>query len=344
MHERRAFTLIELLVTLAIVALLAAITAVALRPIRATANRTRSANALRQMVLGFSAYSTDNNGALMPGYVSADRLNLLGLNPKLYSGLSVDPRLEHGGGGATMESDASSYMWRLSPYLDHAWKTLFIDYASGDIVDVVDREISRGVYGLDTADPPDLGAASIPSFGMNTTFVGGDDVHGGGGLTDRNPWQPMLDTGEKVLAATRLSEARNPSRLIVFAPSSYPPAEQEARFPEWTRGREILGAPSVRPPFIDLDDSADDPAEWEWINPQWRIETVGTPVTPKGAVTNDGLTSVYDEGESGWPVVRWGKQIPVGRLDGSVSSFEIERLYFDMRMWSPTTTGNHKVQ
>jgi len=98
----------------------------------------------------------------------------------------------------------------------------------------------------------------------------------------------------------------------------------------------------VRPPFIDLDKSSGDPANWVWTSQQWHIETVGTPTVQKGEATNQGDSSEYRAG-GGWPMVRWGGQIPVGRLDGSVASFELERLYFDMRMWSPFETGDHKV-
>lgn len=352
--QRRAFTLVELLVTVAIIALLAGITAVALRPIRNTAKRTDSANALRQMVLGASAYTADNNGVILPGYVSAERLELLGIDPKLASGRSVDPRLAYGGGGMGGSgeiSDASSYVWRLAPYLDDAWKTMYTDYANRGIVDVLTSEMNRAsppgdppAYGPYTATAGDLGAARMPSFGMNSIFVGGDDVHGGSAITRRNPWEPALAAGESVLAVTRLSEARSPSRLIVFAPSRYPWNEQDDRFAAWPRGRQVLGSPEVRPPFIELDRSGSSPADWTWITRQWHINdgSTSTPEVAKREADNTGEASDFSAG-GGLPIVRWGDQIPVGRLDGSVSSFEIERLFIDMRMWSPFETGDYKV-
>ena len=55
-----------------------------------------------------------------------------------------------------------------------------------------------------------------PAFGMNSIFVGGDSKHGGNYVTSRNPW---TGSAGEVLAATRMSEVKNPSKLIVSSPA-----------------------------------------------------------------------------------------------------------------------------
>lgn len=60
-----AFTLIELLVAVAIIAMLAALLLPALSSAKAKARQTGCLNHLRQLVLGWQLYASDNNGVLV---------------------------------------------------------------------------------------------------------------------------------------------------------------------------------------------------------------------------------------------------------------------------------------
>ena len=70
MHVRRAFTLIELLVVISIIALLIALLLPALGSAKEGARHTQCLSTKRQLLLGYSAYSVDNQDKLMIGVPS----------------------------------------------------------------------------------------------------------------------------------------------------------------------------------------------------------------------------------------------------------------------------------
>ena len=73
-------------------------------------------------------------------------------------------------------------------------------------------------------------------------------------------------------------------------------------------------------------------------------------VEPRQHVDRDKrrIFEVGDDGDftrgGGWVVARWGDQLPTARLDGSVEQLPLIDYYYDMRLWSPFETGDHKVQ
>ena len=113
--------------------------------------------------------------------------------------------------------DRSSYVWRLTPYLSEHWGTMYVDYRNDELNNALVKEFDNNIYGPGTIAADGFGISEIPSFGMNSVFIGGDSFHGGNDITNRNPWSPT-DPND-VLAATRLSEVKNPSRIILFASS-----------------------------------------------------------------------------------------------------------------------------
>ncbi len=314
-RRHRAFSLLELLVSIAIIMVLVGLLLVSLRGVRASATRTDSMNALRQMALAYSSYSDEHRKRLMPGYIGADLFadgepfeNLI---VKLPAGEVLDPE------------DAQSYVWRLAPYVDHAWETFFTDTRDQGLLSELEAEFGKGIYGPAGNSNIDGGISERPAYGLNSIFVGGDSVHGGTYATNRNPW----DGSEEKIAATRFSEVKNPSRLIIFAPTVMLEADLD----------ESLGFCELRPPFLEFDPDAD-----TWINPQWSIG-VGGLVQP---------TVTGQDGRAGLPIVRSGKNtIPVANLDGSATIERLEylgmtaedtdddgvpdRFFVDMRRWSP---------
>ncbi len=331
--KTRAFTLLELLVSVGIIVLLASITLVGLRGVRASANRANSTNALRMIMRGYAGYSVDSNQQLMPGYMSTEALILLGITANAPDGEPLDDPTKT----RPDPNDASSYVWRLSPYLDNEWKTLFIDYRSNELLAHLSGEILGSIYGPGSADAGngELGVGLIPAFGLNSIYVGGDDVHGDGDITSRNPWNPTVPSD--ILAATRLSEVKNPAKLIVFAPTVHWGEVVDPRSPLLTdppMTSLAFGYSELRPPFILLDRDNPDSDNRQ----QWHMERTFTKL--------DGDFNA-DDGEGrpiggGVPVARWGKDlIPTGRLDGSVITDDLQQLAQDAerRNWSPHATG-----
>ena len=324
--QTRAFTLLELLVSVGIIVLLASITLIGLRGVRASANRANSTNALRMIMRGYAGYSVDSNQQLMPGYMKLDTLILLGITANAPDGKPLADR-----------ADASSYVWRLAPYLDNEWKTLFIDYRSKELVALLWEETLTGIYGPGSADPGGgkLGVSLIPAFGLNSIYVGGDDVHCGNDIArDRNPWNPAIPSD--ILAATRLSEVKNPAKLIVFAPTVHFGEVLDPRVPLVTDASITslaFGYAELRPPFIQLD--RDDPDSRQ---KQWHMAQTFTLLDGNFSASDNETRPIG----GGVPVARWGKDlIPTGRLDGSVITDDLQQLAQDEegRNWSPHATG-----
>lgn len=301
---RRAFTLLELLASIAVIAMLMGIVLVSLRGVRASATRSRSMSAVRQMSLAYSAYSGENNLFLMPGYIEQgdfanppfDKLEVTGPD-----GLALDP------------ADAQSYVWRLAPYLDDAWMTYFTDMTESGARSKFSEDFSAGTYGPAGSPAYAGGISERPSYGMNSLFVGGDSGHTT--VRNLNPWVAGPDT----IAATRLSQVKSPARLIVFGP-----AARGGDDPDLVYEEPEVGYCELRAPYIELTGTG---ASAKWTNQQWSVGQGGL-VEPSssGSLDNDG----------GFPIDRAGKDvIPVAHLDGSATVVEIGKLSRDMRRWSP---------
>ncbi len=308
---RRAFTLMELLMVVAIIALLVGIVAVTMRGVRGAASRTNSLSALRQMVTGYTLYSYENNGRLLPGYLSIALLN----DPVHFESLKISL----GGGSELADEDKQSYVWRLAPYVDDSWQTFFEEADAGAMdrftAEYQQMATSNGSYtaGL---------ISELPSFGLNSIFVGGDAVHGGVG--NHNPW----DGSQPEKAATRLSQVVNPTKLIVFAPTARASMVADevygnvgpggSTWPDW------VGSCELRAPFLNRPATT-------WDDQQWLIGA-------NGRVTQ---TGVFGSG-GGLPIARTAKEvlnggkepIPVVHLDVSTGMQPMVDLSEDMRHWT----------
>ena len=139
MHRsRRAFTLMELLVVFGIIAVLVSLLIVALKGVKASANRTDATNTLRQLMAAHIGYSGDHNQRLLPGYVDPATLTSLGIDAELENETTL---------GLV---DTGSYVWRLAPYLAFNWQSLLTDYRSKQVEAAMDNEYNAGTYGRGT--------------------------------------------------------------------------------------------------------------------------------------------------------------------------------------------------
>ncbi len=315
---RRAFTLMELLIVVAVIALLVGIVAVTLRGVRGAASRTNSLSALRQMAMGYSLYSQDNNGRLLPGYLSLALLN----DPIHFDLL----RISLGGGSELADEDKQSYVWRLAPYVDDSWQTFFEEADAGAMARFT-AEYRRMADPNETHTPGLI--SELPSFGLNSIFVGGDAVHGG--VENQNPWDGSLPA----IAATRLSQVVNPTRLIVFAPAATAAASSDAVYDDIA-----VGFCEIRAPYVNLDLAAD-----TWRTQQWFIGA-------GGLVTQAVMGTFGDPPGGGLPIARTAKDVlsggmepmPVVHLDGSTAVQPIVELSKDMRYWNPFEVGLRQVE
>lgn len=324
------FTVVELLVVIGLVALLVSLVIVSMAGIRAAANRADSVSALRQMISGYTLYSNDHQQHLLPGYILPEMIDP-NLSPP--AGWIEDLPLEGRLADRTPlePGDLSSYVWRLAPYLDHEWRTMFADYKNPATMSRLDEAYVDGWYGPASALTEPFNLATMPSFGLNSIFLGGDTLHGGEYALDRSPWQEEVPEGGAVMAATRLAQVKNPAWITVFGPvgrlsSSPTPEDPYERIDEF---EHELGYMELRPPFVERGYSTN-----IWVGRQWQIgleSRIERPVDAASPQPGEGV---------GLPIVRWGtSEYPIARLDGSADVVEIGELSSDMRRWSPFETG-----
>lgn len=188
----RAFTLVEVMVVLAILVVIVSILLIAIRSARSGAERTASVSNLRSLATAWSSYSLDHRQQLLPGFIDEDIQNDLGVRASLADGFEVPA------------DAAATYVWRLSPYIDHSWQTFFAEADSAELAAITAQYDARNLLEL----------SRRPSYGLNSIFLGGDsDAAGLGALS---PWNPG---GDPSVAVVRLTELRSPATLVLFAPT-----------------------------------------------------------------------------------------------------------------------------
>lgn len=224
----RAFSLVELLVVLAIIALLAGLLIPALGKAKYKAAQANEASTARQLMIAWHLYAGDHNDAVLPGYRH-------GLEAKDLQGRPIPHPIN------------ARYPWRLAPYLG---KNFGVMYAN---------ENRRLLGEFQRMDDPMIGiyAASVfPSLGINSVFVGGDDIE--------LPPTPAAFARFGPFCVMRVSEVRQPQRLMAFA---------SARGP--FEGRIVQGFYAVKPPFLAARrwaiewNPADGPEAWGNVHPRF---------------------------------------------------------------------------
>jgi prepilin-type N-terminal cleavage/methylation domain-containing protein len=177
--KRRGFTLLELLVSMAIIAVLAAIAWMAIGGVRRSAASAREVSAARQAIAGYLRAAADRDGELMVGYAANE--------------MAADDR-----GHAVPNPACGRYPWRLAPYLEYRLKGTLLVNEQEAIASIQDHE--DFVYR----------ASAYPSFGINATYVGGNE---------RTGLMPSPATLRRFgnFVTTRLTQVSTPGKLLVFA-------------------------------------------------------------------------------------------------------------------------------
>lgn len=188
--SRRAFTLVELLVVIGIIALLIAMVLPTLTRARRSASEVKSLSNLRQMLLGYTAYHTDNRGSLLYGYL-----------PFMLNGQAVtaeDPVTGRVLGGVV----AGRYPWRLVRYCSNVWAIIH----GHDQVPPLTRKGDDNA----TIDGKAYVLSLNPTYGINAVYLGGHKDFTGFVGADHHP-----NVGKHV--AFKANEVRRASEIIVFA-------------------------------------------------------------------------------------------------------------------------------
>ena len=228
-----AFTLIELLVVIGIIALLAAMLLPALGKARYRASQVNEMSGSRQLLIAWRLYAEDNSDSVLPGY-------RYGLNATDFQGHPVNHPIN------------ARYPWRIAPYLGKSFDIMYLN------------ENRRTLETFRRMEDPDLGvyAASVfPSQGINSVFVGGDDV-------ELPPTERAFDRFGR-FCVLKTAEVTRPSELWVFT---------SARGP--FEGRIVPGYYVVKPPYLNarrwaVDWNSDDgPEAWGYVHPRYNLKSV----------------------------------------------------------------------
>lgn len=176
---RSGFTLIELLVVIAIIGTLSGLLLPALSRAKTKAHQINAMSSAKQLMLAYQMYADDHQGKLMPGY--------------RYGFEAKDPL-----GNAISHPINARYPWRIAPYLGSSFEVMYVNRNRSRLSEF--RNDPKGyVY-----------AASVfPSFGVNSIYVGGDDLV--------LPPSPTAFEKFGKYCAIKQSDALRPSELIVFA-------------------------------------------------------------------------------------------------------------------------------
>lgn len=203
-YQNSGFTLIELLVLIAIIAIIASLLVPALSNAKVKAKYINEVHSAKQVMLAYQMYADDNQGSVLPGY----RYGL--------------PAVDRNGDPISHPINAR-YPWRIAPYCGSKFELL---YSSKN------RSLLRSFNELDEASYVYL-ASVFPSLGVNSVFVGGDDL----------VLPPTDKAFEKFgnFCVLKASNVRNPSRLMTF--SSARTTREDGR-------EEVEGFYKISPPSL----------------------------------------------------------------------------------------------
>lgn len=230
---RSAFTLMELLVVIAIIAILAGLLLPALAKAKYKAAQANEISSARQVMLAWQMYASDHNDSILPGY-------RYGLEARDLEGRQVPHPIN------------ARYPWRIAPYLGKNFGVLYAN------------ENRRLLEQFQKMSDPMLGiyAASVfPSLGINSVFVGGDDVELPPSAAATAKFGPFC--------ALKVTEVTRTSDLMVFT---------SARGP--FEGKIVNGFYNVKPPYLAARrwavdwNPADGPEAWGYVHPRFANRAV----------------------------------------------------------------------
>ena len=192
-----AFTLMELLVVVAIIALLISLLIPGLSMARKHAKQIKAAGSVRQLLMAYTYYYTDNAQDLLWGYP-----------PASVNGHPVLIRDSHSGYSFGWPI-SSRYPWHIAPYVEKVWGVVYDHKKPPSLPDSSNTE--------DEAFSKAYALSISPSFGLNGIYLGGHSHAFYQGFISVNGVMRPNVGSHVVYDADRV---KKPATQIVFAESS----------------------------------------------------------------------------------------------------------------------------
>lgn len=173
------FTLIELLVVIAIIAVLTAMMLPCLSKAKSRVRMVEELSAGRQLMLAVQLYADDRGGAMFPGY-------------------AADPTAVDDQGKPVGFPTNARYPWRIAPYVGKSMPLIYSGENRKKLAQLRSRAHADYVYGVSV----------YPSLGINSYFVGGNEVEFPAAMANAR-----FGSGTVI---TRIDDTRRPSDQMVF--------------------------------------------------------------------------------------------------------------------------------
>jgi prepilin-type N-terminal cleavage/methylation domain-containing protein len=237
--KRHGFTLIELLVVIAIIGIVTSLIVLAVGRVKESGALAREVSGCRQAMIAYLQAAADRDGELLVGYSASES--------------ATDDR-----GDEVPNPACGRYPWRLAKYLNYK--------LAGTILVNEQEEIAR------MKEHPEYvyRASANPSFGINATYVGGNE------RTGVIPSPATIKRFGRYFAQ-RLSDVSQPSKLIVFASSRYTSDTPDPRRPDTNHqpGFHLLNPPRTTQLHWWGKFSENDPAQnFGFVHPRYSGRAV----------------------------------------------------------------------
>ncbi|MCE9620075.1 MAG: type II secretion system GspH family protein [Planctomycetes bacterium] len=336
--SHRGFTLVEMLVVISIISLLMALLIGGISSVFRTSKTSKQMSDLRQMFTGWSLYANQYNDQCIPGFLSVD------VQKKWNVSYRMSGKIE---GQSTDKLDravAQTYPWRLAPYLDYSWEMMLgyrDDSNSSDPktlytippLKVQSTYLTTWLASMVPSGLTGSAAALQPAYGYNAYYLGGWwEISNKSNLPPGTP-RPYFTDGKRIATnadhdanpmARTLGGITVPDRMTVFCPAAYlqantpMPGADSRGLPGSDEAMASLGPPpthgdrpvnrEAKAGYRDPDPTAPGAA---WITPPWlgeeRIWTI----------SNSDISSLALYTDQAMPLMRYSKQIPSAKGDGS---------------------------
>lgn len=342
----RGFTLVEMLVVISIITILMALLIGGITSALKSSKNSKQLSDLRQMFTGWTLYANQYTDQCLPGFLSVETQK----NWKV--AYRMNGKLEGQTSDKLNAAVAQTYPWRLAPYLNYSWDLMLgyrEDAASLEPATLytiqplalASEPLSAALRKIAPSSLSGSTAALQPRFGYNAFYLGGWWELSKNPKTLGVPRPYFCDATRTATDRSANAMSRTiggivfPDRMTVFCPSAYLSANASAPSSgmpgaDMQGGSEknIAATQSGRPTLQESAGAYSQPdptaSGAAWVCPPWLAsERIWN-------CADASSFSLYTD--QAIPLMRYSKQIPAAKADGS-TRLQTGGDLDDMREW-----------